>query len=217
MKKFRNVTLVLAGFVLGVAVSFSPQIQAAANKLVNGAKVQKVLDVKINNKSIGDGGVIDGTTYIPLRTAANSMGLEVAKVDSKEVNLIPANGSSSENDLAEKARLEQEELKKKEVAMNEIVNDINNTKARINEAENYLSDNYRSQAKRWSEIEQQSLEIYERMYAADPNEANRQRVENSKATIAKYNDNIKWAEENLSILKQRLADLEIQLRKLKGD
>lgn len=126
MKNIRNLSLVLAGFVLGAAVTFTPQIQAAAGKLL-GSKVGNVVNVKIDNKSIGQGAVISGTTYVPLRVTANEMGLEVVKVDSKEVLLssgdeIPVNDipetSQPVVDPAEKAKEEQEQLAKNEEIAN---------------------------------------------------------------------------------------------------
>lgn len=92
MKKYKGVTLVLLGFALGMSISYAPQIEAAASKLL-GSKVGNVLQVKIDNKTIGEGAVINGTTYVPLRVTANEMGLEVKKVDSKEVVLSSGEGS----------------------------------------------------------------------------------------------------------------------------
>lgn len=81
----KNISLVLSGVVLGVAISFSGEISAATSKLLGG-KVGKVMTVTLNNKSIGEAPVIGGTSYVPVRTAANSLGLEVA-VEGNEVKL----------------------------------------------------------------------------------------------------------------------------------
>ncbi|WP_339188332.1 hypothetical protein MKX33_00525 [Paenibacillus sp. FSL R5-0490] len=86
MKKVvKNISLVLGGVVLGVAISFSGEISAATSKLLGG-KVGKVMTVTLDNKSIGEAPVIGGTSYVPVRTAANELGLEV-KVSGNEIKL----------------------------------------------------------------------------------------------------------------------------------
>lgn len=225
MKKFRNLSLILAGFALGVTVAYSPQIHAAASSLL-GSKVGKVLNVKVNNKSIGSGAVINGSTYVPLRAAANAMGMEVASVDTKEVNLVSApddtgtiepaepTETAPAEDLSEKAKAEQEQLNKKTEEINVIETKINDTKQKISDAENFLSDSYKELAAKQIQTEKQSLEIFQRMFDADPSEANKALVDGSKSRIDKFNSNIKSAETNLPSLKQQLSDLEAQLAAL---
>lgn len=84
-KQLKNISLVLSGVVLGVAISFSGEISAATSKLLGG-KVGKVMTVTLDDKSIGEAPVIGGTSYVPVRAAANELGLEVA-VEGNEVKL----------------------------------------------------------------------------------------------------------------------------------
>ncbi|WP_091015997.1 hypothetical protein [Paenibacillus amylolyticus] len=84
-KHLKNISLVLSGVVLGVVVSFSGEISAATSKLLGG-KVGKVMTVSLDDKKIGDAPVIGGTSYVPVRTAANELGLEVA-VEGNEIKL----------------------------------------------------------------------------------------------------------------------------------
>lgn len=81
----KNASLVLGGVVLGVGISFSGEISAATSKLLGG-KVGKVMTVTLDDKSIGEAPVIGGTSYVPVRTAANELGLEV-NVSGNEIQL----------------------------------------------------------------------------------------------------------------------------------
>ena len=99
----KKIGMLLVGIVIGVGLTLSPQIYGAGVKLL-GAKVDKTLDIKLNGTSIGQGAVIDGTSYIPVRAAANALGLEVS-VNSKQVDL---QGKTSE-ELTAIAQKEQEE------------------------------------------------------------------------------------------------------------
>ncbi|KWX71627.1 hypothetical protein AMQ84_27280 [Paenibacillus riograndensis] len=97
MKKFG---MLVIGIVIGATITLSPQIYGAGAKLL-GSKVDNTLDIKLNGSSIGQGAVINGTSYLPVRSAANALGLEVS-VDSNQVNL---SGNSSE----ENAKIAQEQ------------------------------------------------------------------------------------------------------------
>ncbi|OMF98174.1 hypothetical protein [Paenibacillus sp. FSL R7-0337] len=104
----KKIGLLLVGIIIGAGLTLSPQIYGAGAKLL-GAKVDKTLDIKLNGNSIGQGAVIDGTSYLPVRAAANALGLEVS-VDSKQVDL---QGKSSE-ELAEIAKKQQADMDKNE-------------------------------------------------------------------------------------------------------
>lgn len=98
-------TLIL-GIVIGVGLTLSPQIYGAGAKLL-GAKVDNTLDIKLNGTSIGQGAVIEGTSYLPVRSAAKALGLKV-NVNSTQVNLM---GKSSE-ELSAIAKEQQTEIDK---------------------------------------------------------------------------------------------------------
>ncbi|GAN11032.1 conserved hypothetical protein [Mucor ambiguus] len=82
----QSLTILAGGILIGVTLSYSPQIYGAGVKLL-GSKVTKTLEVKLDNKSIGEAAVINGTSYLPVRSMANALDVEVSSVDSKEVNL----------------------------------------------------------------------------------------------------------------------------------
>jgi hypothetical protein len=81
----KTISTLLVGVVIGLGISFSPEIQAAADKLV-GQKVSKTMDVKLNDKSIGQAAVIEGTSYLPVRALSENLGVTVG-VNSTEIKL----------------------------------------------------------------------------------------------------------------------------------
>jgi len=83
-KTLKNLSLVISGIIVGVAISYSPDIYAASSKLL-GTKITKVINVNYNSKFIGEAPVINGVSYIPVRAAANELGLGIAV--EKEINL----------------------------------------------------------------------------------------------------------------------------------
>lgn len=91
-KTLKNLSLVFAGIVVGVVISYSPDIYAASSKLL-GTKITKVMNVNYNSKFIGEAPVINGVSYIPVRAAANELGLGI-EVE-KEINLIAPESSES--------------------------------------------------------------------------------------------------------------------------
>lgn len=110
----KKIGMLLVGIIIGAGLTLSPQIYGAGAKLL-GAKVDKTLEIKLNGTSIGQGAVIDGTSYLPVRAAANALGLEVS-VDSKQVDL----NSATRDELAKKADIEQQALIDSETKSNAI-------------------------------------------------------------------------------------------------
>jgi hypothetical protein len=204
MKYIRNLSLVLAGFVLGAAVTFTPQIQAAASKLL-GSKVGNVLNVKIDDKSIGQGAVINGATYVPLRVAANELGLEVTKVDSKEVILSTGEGGAEVpvNDIPTIDNSEK---------IKEIQNKITELNKNIKTAKSVLDN--KEGALRQIKTSQEYLSKYEQFkdsgsefYTEDYRKVELEKMNN----LQKVLDD---AEKNIPIWEQQLAELESQLAEL---
>ena len=107
VKKWRGVGLIAIGFLIGIGVSFAPELQAASSKLL-GSSVGNVLQVKLDGKNIGEGGVISGTTYVPLRTVANNLGAEVVRVNKNEVVL--SSGPDGTNVNMDKINVQREAL-----------------------------------------------------------------------------------------------------------
>lgn len=197
MKSIRNISLILAGFLLGVAVTFTPQIKAATNKLL-GSKVGNVLNVKIDDRTIGEGAVINGTTLVPLRVIANEAGMEVIKVDSKEVVLssgseIPVNDIPSNNQDEISSRIT--ELTKNIKTAKSVLSNKEGALRQIKASQEYLNN--------YEKLKDTGSEFYTEEY---------RKVELDKMNnLQKVLDD---AERNLPIWEKELSDLESQLTEL---
>ncbi|MEI2285029.1 hypothetical protein [Paenibacillus polysaccharolyticus] len=124
----KNLSLVTSGLVLGIGISFSGDISAATSKLLGG-KVGKVMTVTLDNKNIGEAPVIGGTSYVPVRTAANSLGLEVT-VEGNEIKLSSPEDVLSNEEMAAIAKQQQEEAEKAAA----VENKKNEEKKKVEEA-----------------------------------------------------------------------------------
>lgn len=207
-KHLKNFSLVLSGVVLGVAISFSGEISAATSKLLGG-KVGKVMTVSLDDKKIGDAPVIGGTSYVPVRTAANELGLEVA-VEGNEIKLttpdestepgdvsVPTNG-----DLAQKAKEEQAELDRQ-------AEELNAKNAQIRELEQKVETAKRSISSSKKDIEsvQKMLDDAKSMAAAG-NKA-------FESVAKSYEEDIATSEKYIVEQEKVLVGLESQLAALK--
>lgn len=199
MKKYKGVTLVLLGFVLGVSISYAPQLEAAASKLL-GSKVGNVLQVKIDNKTIGEGAVINGTTYVPLRVTANEMGLEVKKVDSKEVVLSSGEGSEIPvNDLP----LPQDNSEKIK-SINDQISDLNK---KIRESRDVLA-NREQLLKEIESIKKTWVDISVSDSLKGIKDEQIKIMENYQKLLTDAETNLPLYEKQLEDLKEQLAELQ---------
>lgn len=208
MKKYNGVTLILLGFVLGVSISYAPQLEAAASKLL-GSKVGNVLQVKIDDKNIGEGAVINGTTYVPLRVTANEMGLEVTKVDSKEVVLSSGEGSEVPvNDIPNTGSQITDNSDKIRTQIAEIDSKISQINVKIKYAEDILSNKpgLLRQIERNKETMDIMLTAKESGGSLYTESGYNQLVQDNEKTTKTISD----AERDLPVLKQQLEDLEKQ-------
>lgn len=208
MSKLKNIILVASGVFIGVAISFSTDIYAATSKLL-GSNVSKVVTVKKNGKVIGDGAVINGTTYLPVRAIVNTInGIEVGSVDSTEVNLI----TPSSDDLAVIAAKEQEEMDRKTKEYNDAVTElrtnIKSVQKQIEEAQFNINIEETSTSYKTAKI---AVELYEKGNGGANSESG------YLAYKAEY-DRLNKAKEDailsLPRLKEQLAGLESQLAEL---
>ncbi|WP_433748206.1 hypothetical protein [Paenibacillus amylolyticus] len=207
-KHLKNLGLVLSGVVLGVAVSFSGEISAATSKLLGG-KVGKVMTVSLDDKKIGDAPVIGGTSYVPVRTAANELGLEVA-VEGNEIKLtspeeVTESGEvtvPSNEDLAQKAKEEQAELDLQ-------AEELNAKNAKIRELEQKVET-----AKRSISSSKKDIESVQKML----DDAKAMATAGNKAfeSVAKsYEEDIATSEKYIVEQEKVLTGLEAQLAALK--
>ncbi|MCM3746517.1 hypothetical protein M3223_04030 [Paenibacillus pasadenensis] len=96
MKKF------VAGIVVGLLISLTTTAFGAAGLI--GAKIEKVMSVSLDGKSVGTAVVTGGVSYLPVRAVADALDLE-AEVSKGGIIL-----SSNAQDLASIAKQEQSEL-----------------------------------------------------------------------------------------------------------
>lgn len=194
--------MLFVGILIGAGLTLSPQIYGAGVKLL-GAKVDKTLEVKLNGTSIGQGAVIEGTSYIPVRSAANALGLEVV-VDSKQVDL---QGKSSD-ELAKKADIEQQLLIDSENRINDITTlnaQIKISKQKIDSLESAITGTEKTASSRLNQLNaakansQISQELLDR--AQNNYDEALKAVETNKAKLAEE-------QQNLASLESQLAELQ---------
>ncbi|MGR6764448.1 hypothetical protein ACU1JV_21845 [Paenibacillus sp. T2-29] len=132
MKKIKTISTLFVGIVIGLGISFSPQIQAAADKLV-GQKVTKTMNVKLNDKSIGQAAVIEGTSYLPVRALSENLGVTVG-VNNSEIKLQQeGSGSVSEVKAQDSVVSQEDEDYAKSKKIETLKNTIENTEKRSKE------------------------------------------------------------------------------------
>lgn len=102
MKKF------ISGLIVGLLLFAGTTVFADSAKSLLGKKVQGTFEVAFNGKAIGDAAVIDGSTFLPVRSISDATGINIA-VEGKKINLttsgnqIVADISDAETDAKNKA------------------------------------------------------------------------------------------------------------------
>ena len=137
MKKF------FMGLIVGALLMFSSQIYAATSKLV-GNEVDNVMDVTLQDKSIGQAAVIDSTSYLPVRSLADGLNLKVELSDGK---IKLSNPSSEEN--SKKAAEQQATMDKLTVLDSKkgtIESQIESTKRSIASYQKTIANNEKTKA-----------------------------------------------------------------------
>lgn len=223
-KHLKNIGLLFTGVVVGISISFAPDIQAATSKLLGGT-VAKVITVKKDGEVIGEGGIINNTTYLPVRTVVNSVdGIEVGSVSSSEVNLVTSDTASEpvsepneepvtspEVDGKEIAAQEQAELdrltQEKNKTINEVRTEIRTVNKQIEEAE------YKVKIEETSAYKSAKLIVdnYEKGQGGSVSEGD---YKIYKAEYDRMNKEKQDAEVALPGLKSQLAELESKLAEL---
>jgi chromosome segregation ATPase len=193
----KKIGTLIIGIIIGVAFMVSPQIYGAGAKLL-GSKVDNTLNVKLNGTSIGQGAVINGTSYIPVRSAANALGLEVS-VDSGQVNLTETNTNELNARIAQEEQAEMDQLQKDKdnAAYKEKLNrDIASSKRKIESYYNALNrtineitrtkdmlDTVNANAQAPAETIKEAREKY--VAATNAKDAMQQKIEDEMSNLAK--------------------------------
>jgi hypothetical protein len=200
----KKIGMLLVGIIIGAGITLSPQIYGSGVKLL-GSKVDNTLDIKLNGASIGQGAVINGTSYLPVRAAANALGLEV-NVDSKQVDLT--HNSKMENNI--QAEKEQQKFIDDETKTNDITTlnaqiKISNQKISSLETAIINSDktvtarlNQLNIAKENSQISKEILDRAQKNYD-DAVKA----LENNKLNLQTEQQNLAELESQLTALQQK--------------
>lgn len=92
MKKSGNLII---GFIAGAIFMFSAQIYGAG--ILTGEKVDSQMTVKVNDKTIGSAAVINGTSYVPVRSIADELKMQV-KVSGGDINLTTSGTPVADKD-----------------------------------------------------------------------------------------------------------------------
>lgn len=207
-KQLKNISLVLGGVVLGVAISFSGDISAATSKLLGG-KIGKVMTVTLDDKSIGEAPVIGGTSYVPVRTAANELGLEV-KVSGNEIQLTSPE-EEVQPDIPQ-ADPVQDNSDQVEAQKDSITRETNAIKVQIKEYESVVAN--KEAILRGIESDEFTLKNMEDSRAKGSDFYSQASIDSTKARIENSKKILADAEENLPLLNKKLVDLESQLAAL---
>lgn len=192
-KTLENLSLVFAGIVVGVVISYTPDIYAASSKLL-GTKITKVMNVNYNSKFIGEAPVINGVSYIPVRAAANElgMGIEVGK----EIDLSAPQTSTGTDEVSETPKSTETPVVDNTGKINQLKEQIEFLKADIAKKEKEKSD--------FEETLKSKPAKFEEGIRGDSQRAFYDTIEQNY----KSNDRI------LEMQKKNLADYEAQLAEL---
>jgi len=85
MKKF------ISGLLVGVLLFAGTSVFADSAKSLLGKRVQGTYEVAFNGKKIGDAAVIEGSTYLPVRSISDAAGIDIA-VEGKKISLTTNGG-----------------------------------------------------------------------------------------------------------------------------
>lgn len=213
MKKIKELSLILSGVVLGLGLSFSPQIYAATSELL-GSTVTGVFTIEQNGKKIADSAIINGSAYVPVRVMAEATGTQLA-VEGKVITLgevvkteVESSTALTSEQNAELARIQQEQSNVKTTELNRISKEIRVHEKKIELAERAISlidsDYYK-------EI-QGKLKYFQDRLAEYPYVS--VDIERYKADLDKMDKEAAEAKVNIPIFKANIADLEAQLAAL---
>lgn len=84
MKKF------VSGIIVGVLLFAGTTVFADTAKELIGKRVQGTFEVTFNGKKISDAAVIEGSTYLPVRSVSEAAGIDIV-IEGKKINLTTDN------------------------------------------------------------------------------------------------------------------------------
>ncbi|WP_438351567.1 hypothetical protein ACP8HI_13550 [Paenibacillus sp. FA6] len=192
MKKLKSTSLILLGVILGLGLSFSPQIYAATSGLL-GSTVSGIFTIEQNGKKIADSAIINGSAYVPVRLMAEATGT-LLTVEGKVITL----GKSGMTQLtSEEFEIETAKVNKLNADKRTLEIKIKNKKEEIASAE-YNIQNAQKRIDVYNEVPLQNGEIRGDV----------------QTEIDRYQAEINSDNDRLVIANKELVDLETQLAEL---
>lgn len=211
MKKIKDLSLIISGVILGLGLSFSPQIYAATSSLL-GSKVDKVISVKLDKVELGKAIAIDGVSYLPVRSLSTALDVGV-DYTSSEINLTSSKGATTMEVAPETTGQTTLTNDEKNVKKDEINSKIGILKMDIQGAKDVLSN--KESSKEFIVSLDESIQRLYRMKDNNSPGYSEEKVNNIQAQIDKTKKNLSDAETNLPIWEAELIVLEAELAALK--
>lgn len=199
MKKWHGLGLFLTGILFGIVISFAPELQASSSKLL-GSKIGNVLQVELDGKNIGEGGVIGGTTYVPLRSVASNLDVEVVRVTKNEVVLSSGPDVTDVN------------MDKINAQRDAIISEIRILNVAAEKARSIVEG--KDETVKYVTRLEKNLEGMKKFVSIEDSGYSQSDVDSIEKQIQDIQDSIKDAETNLPLYESKIADLEAQLAAL---
>ncbi|GBF78262.1 hypothetical protein [Paenibacillus sp. 598K] len=138
MKKF------VAGVLCGALLMVGASVSASKINPVIGQKVDGVMRVIIDGKTVEkDAAIINGVSYLPVRDTTNAINGEIVSVENKVIEISTKGGANVTEDLAEKAKLEDEKYARIAAVENQISklkSDVLKAQERINITQDQIAN-----------------------------------------------------------------------------
>lgn len=197
MKKF------ISGVIVGVLLFAGTTVFADSAMNLLGKKVQGTYEVTFNGKKISDAAVIEGSTYLPVRSVSDAAGINIA-VEGKKINLTTDGGVQIVPDVSD-AEIDKVNAEKGEIS------------AKINILKNTIETNKRNleleKTNTLPRLEKHLAEMKSEEYssALGP-ELSKQGIENLEGQIVDSKKIISDLEAKVKAAEDEIKQLEAQLK-----
>jgi len=203
MKILKGLSLLLSGVVLGIGISFSPQIYAATSELL-GSTVTSIFTIEQNGVKIADSAIINGSAYVPVRVMAEATGTPLT-VEGKVITL----GEDSTTVLTPEqntalAKQQDDEAKAETARLNNLYKEQRTIEKNIEKAKQTISLSTSTAYTRLLD----KIKLYEERVSLYPELTELVgELENYKKDLSTMEKSIADAKASLPILQKQLADL----------
>lgn len=188
----------IVGFVAGLLFASVVPAYGAVSSLI-GKKVSGELTVNVNEKEVGKAIIVDGKSYLPVRSMSDSLGLKIS-LNKKEVNLV---SSTSNVEYIEK------ELEIKRSGRAGLVEFRDREIARKQETEDFIAGR-----ELLLRIEEEALVM---MAEGDPLfVGQKEKVESLKREINKNEESLEEIQATIDDYNQKISDRDIEIADLES-